>query len=35
MSVDTTWLFGQTNPAAVPSGATLQQVQNQVEAIRK
>ena len=27
-SEDITWLFGHTNPTAVPSGATLQQVQN-------
>ena len=35
MSEDTTWLFGQANPTAVPSGATLQQVQNQIETTRK
>ena len=35
MSEDTTWLFGQTNPTAVPSRATLHQVQSQIEITQK
>ena len=34
-SEDTTSLFGQTNPTAVSSGATLQQVQDQNETLQK